>query len=134
MANVLELRAFRDFCRTALKEPRFVAKDTRPWEKAEIAERFNYLRNKVHLTQRELGVLIGVDRKTICRAETLRVMPHPSTWKYFEELEAKHSQPRIELPTDWLKELRAELDCQSSLRVEAHAKSAFPSRSALSAA
>jgi len=78
--------------------------DTRPWEKAEIAERFKALRWEALLTQEHLARLIGADRKTICRIESLRSMPRPRTWRRFAQLEARHNQPKVELPEHWIEE------------------------------
>jgi DNA-binding XRE family transcriptional regulator len=111
MTSTGERRAFRAFLEIALKEPGALARGTRPWEKAEIADRFRALRRKAHLTQRRLGRLIKADRKTINRIENLHSMPHQGLWNGFCKLEAAHNQPQIVLGADWLKELAAELDC-----------------------
>jgi DNA-binding XRE family transcriptional regulator len=79
---------------------------TRPWEKTEIADRFKALRRKARLTQRYLGRLIGVDRKTVNRIENQRSKPQQKTWDEFCELEATHNEPDIMYSKDWLRELR----------------------------
>lgn len=112
MTRARHLRAFRAVCRVALEEPRVFVADSRPWERGEVAHRFKALRTKAHLLQKELARHIHADRKTINRIENLRTMPGPRTWKRFEELEARHNQPLIELPTHWFEESLTEIDCQ----------------------
>jgi DNA-binding XRE family transcriptional regulator len=75
--------------------------DARPWGRSEIADRFKALRRKALLTQKYLGSLIGVDRKTINRIENLRTLPWPRTWRNFTELESRHKQPKFEPPKHW---------------------------------
>ena len=76
--------------------------DSRPWERSEIAERFKALRRKAILSQSHLGRIIRISRQTISEIENVHVMPHPSTWNRFCELEARHNQPRMDLPEHWL--------------------------------
>jgi DNA-binding XRE family transcriptional regulator len=75
--------------------------DTRPWEKAEIAVRFQSLRRKSLLTQKRLAGLIGVGRQAVNEIENQRSMPHEATWNAFCRLEAKHNQPPISFPKTW---------------------------------
>ena len=76
--------------------------DTRPWERAETAERFRALRRKALLTQKKLGELIRLCRQSVSEIENAHVMPHAETWGRFHDLETKHNQPQIILPAHWL--------------------------------
>ena len=75
--------------------------NSRPWEKSETAERFKALRRKARVSQSLLGTIIGTCRQSISEIENAHVMPHPSTWARFSELEAKHNAPKIVLPVHW---------------------------------
>ena len=75
--------------------------DTRPWERPEIAQRFKVLRRKALLTQKQLGEIIRICRQSICEIESGQVVPHSTTWDRFCDLETKHNQPRIVIPTHW---------------------------------
>jgi DNA-binding XRE family transcriptional regulator len=75
--------------------------DSRPWEKLETAERFRALRRKARMKQSHLAEIIRISRQSISEIENAHVMPHPSTWNRFCDLEAKHNQPRIVLPVHW---------------------------------
>jgi hypothetical protein len=48
-----------------------------------------------------LGSIMGVCRQSICEIENAHVMPHPSTWERFVDLETKHNQPRCVCPYFW---------------------------------
>jgi DNA-binding XRE family transcriptional regulator len=109
MTKVRQLSTLPAFLGTSFKETTVVVMDRRPWEKAEIAERYKRLRREARLMQRELGDLIGVDRKTVNRIENLRSMPDPRTWKRFAELEATKDEPQLGTSMDWLAKLREEL-------------------------
>jgi DNA-binding XRE family transcriptional regulator len=86
--------------------------DTRPWEKSETAERFKALRRKARIKQSHLAEIIGICRQSISEIENARVMPHPSTWNHFCELEARHNQPKIDLSGNWLREFISEISAQ----------------------
>jgi len=73
----------------------------RPDDKFAVSERFKSLRRKAHLKQSDLARLIGICRQSISEIERACVMPHPSTWDRFCDFEAKHNQPRIDLPVHW---------------------------------
>ena len=75
--------------------------DTRPDQKSTVARRFKALRSKAHVSQSLLAGLIGICRQSVSEIENQRVMPHPSTWARFSELEARHKQPRIPMPKHW---------------------------------
>ena len=75
--------------------------DRRPWKKSEIAQRFRALREKALLTQKRLGEIIKVCRQSVNEIEGGRVMPQPTTWQRFVELEWKHNRPPICMPTHW---------------------------------
>ena len=77
--------------------------NSRPWEKPEIAKRFKALRRKARLSQSLLGEFMGICRQSVNEIENRRVMPHPSTWRKFSELESRHNQPRIVFPKHWLR-------------------------------
>ena len=73
----------------------------RPDHKFVVARRFKALRRKATLSQSLLGEIIGICRQSISEIETAKVMPHESTWDRFCDLEGKHKQPRMRLPTVW---------------------------------
>ena len=73
----------------------------RPWEKREIAKRFRSLRRKARVSQSLLGELIGICRQSVNEIERRRVMPHQSTWDSFCDLENRHAQPLIRMPSNW---------------------------------
>jgi len=75
--------------------------DSRPWEKSETARRFRALRRKARVSQSLLAEIIGICRQSVSEIENRRVMPHPSTWARFSELEATHKQPKIRMRIDW---------------------------------
>lgn len=86
--------------------------DSRPREKYKIARRFRALRRKASLSQLLLGEIIGVCRQSVNEIENRRVMPHPSTWARFSELEARHNRPKIVLSGNWLHELISEISAE----------------------
>jgi ribosome-binding protein aMBF1 (putative translation factor) len=53
------------------------------------------------MKQSHLAEIIRISRQSISEIENAHVMPHPSTWKRFADLEAKHNQPRVVLPVHW---------------------------------
>jgi len=73
----------------------------RPDHKFVVARRFKSLRRKAHLSQSVLGWLIDICRQSVNEIENRRVMPHQSTWDRFCDLEGKHKQPQMRLPTVW---------------------------------
>jgi DNA-binding XRE family transcriptional regulator len=73
----------------------------RPDHKFVVARRFKALRRKAHLSQSVLGWLIDICRQSVNEIENRRVMPHQSTWDRFCDLEGKHKQPQMRLPTVW---------------------------------
>ena len=73
----------------------------RPDDKAEIARRFKALRRRAHMTQLQLGDIIGICRQAVSDIENKRTLPHRTTWRRFAALEARHKQPRIKLPVHW---------------------------------
>lgn len=75
--------------------------DARPWEKSETARRFKALRRKARVSQSLLAESIGICRQSVSEIENRHVMPHPSTWARFSELEATHKKPKIRMPKHW---------------------------------
>jgi DNA-binding XRE family transcriptional regulator len=72
-----------------------------PDHKFVVARRFKALRRKAHLSQSLLAEIINICRQSVSEIENRRVMPHQTTWDRFCDLEGKHKQPRMRLPTVW---------------------------------
>lgn len=75
--------------------------ESKPDDKFAVARRFKAMRQKALLSQSYLGSIMGVCRQSICEIENAHVMPHPSTWERFVDLETKHNQPRCVCPYFW---------------------------------
>ena len=73
----------------------------RPWEKREIARRFKALRRKARLSQALLAELLNLCRQAVNEIENGHTMPHAATWSRFCELENRHAQPLIRMPSHW---------------------------------
>ena len=78
--------------------------DPRPKDFWDIRKRFRALRQKAKLTQHKLGEIIRLCRKSISQIENGHVIPHPSSWLRFRQLERKHLAPPINFPTNWWNE------------------------------
>ena len=81
--------------------PAGTKKMDKPWEKREIAKRFKALRRKARISQSLLGELIDICRQSISEIENAHTMPHATTWSRFCELENRHKQPPIRMPSNW---------------------------------
>jgi len=66
----------------------------RPNDKAEVANRFKFLRNNSSMTQLQLAEIIGICRQAVSDIECCRVIPRLSTWNRFVDLETRHEEAR----------------------------------------
>jgi len=76
--------------------------DSWPRGKTAIAKRFKALRRRSLLSQSRLGEILGLCRQSVSEIECRRVLLHPSTWRRFQGLEAKHDRAQVvRLPRHW---------------------------------
>ena len=92
----------------AFYEPVFI--DTRPRDRIgwpdiwAMRRRMIGLRKKAQMSQKRLGGIVGLNRRTISRTENGHTTLGPRNWKQVEALEKAYKQIPREFPKNWFDE------------------------------